>query len=136
MQLDVRDAGLSIEAPDFVEVSLELWLHVPDIRAGISVRQRYLERTQALYLEPGRGEDLGRVAKQIGEFPHRRTDTHDAAWHSEQECYMWIGMPLRRPGGIRINSRNAPFEKAAGNPLQCTLAMDAPDFMYAEDRGC
>lgn len=109
-ELDCRD-GLSIEAPDFVEVSLELWLHVPDIRAGISVRQRYLERIRQ-YLEPGRGPGQGR---QIGEFPTEeqiRMMLHGL----EQECYVdryAITAARRDKDGVH----EMPFEKAAGNPF-------------------
>ena len=111
------ECGLSIEAPDFVEVSLELCCMYRISERGISVRQRYLERITQ-YLEPGRGPGQGR--SRSANFPTEeqiRMMLHG----TRSRNAMWIGMPLRRPGGIRMSSLKCPFCKGGGESFAVGL---------------
>lgn len=106
-----REGELCIEAPDFVEVSVKLWLQIPDIREGISVRRRYLEQIEA-YLEPGSGPGEGR---QIGEFPTEEQIgmmLHGIGQDGYVERYA-VTAARRDEKGLH----EMPFEKAAGNPF-------------------
>ncbi|MBO5292131.1 MAG: hypothetical protein J6B10_03000 [Lachnospiraceae bacterium] len=110
-ELDCQETEIRIEEPVFIQVSIELWLSVPDIGNGLELRRQWLRKIEA-YLEPGNEPGRG---WQIGNFP--REEQIGMMLHAMEkgcrvECYS-ITAACPDAGGVH----EIPFEKAGGNPF-------------------